>query len=190
MREVTQYVSEPAVSVPVGMMVMYAGGTVPAGWLICRGATLLIADYPALYSVLSTTYGGNGTTNFLLPNMDLRVPVGAGGTATGALTGTNGAGVGITEAGLGRAIGSTGGYASVTLTSAQSGIPLNGNHTHYVNDNGGINASGMGTGGEGGIPNSQIEITRDMGGSGSSNATSSHENRMPYLVLNFIIKAY
>ena len=90
MREVNQYVSEPTVSVPVGMMVMYAGGTIPAGWLICRGATLLIADYPALYSVLSTTYGGNGTTNFLLPNMDLRVPVGAGGTATGALTGTNG----------------------------------------------------------------------------------------------------
>lgn len=187
MREVSQYVSEPTVSVPVGMMVMYAGGTVPAGWLICRGATLLIADYPALYSVLSTTYGGNGTTNFLLPNMDLRVPVGAGGTATGALTGTDGAGLGITEAGLGRAIGSTGGHASVTLTSAQSGLA---NHTHTYDDNGGSVVGPAGTGGFATSVTSQSEVSRDTTGVENGNATSSHENRMPYLVLNFIIKAY
>jgi microcystin-dependent protein len=186
MREVSQYVSEPTVSVPVGMMVMYAGGTVPAGWLICRGATLLIADYPALYSVLSTTYGGNGTTNFLLPNMDLRVPVGAGGTATGALTGTNGAGLGITEAGLGRAIGSTGGYASVTLTAAQSGVP---NHNHTYTDYYRQFATAL-TAGAAYVNSNQTELDRYMGDTTASNASSSHENRMPYLVLNFIIKAY
>ena len=187
MREVNQYVSEPTVSVPVGMMVMYAGGTIPAGWLICRGATLLIADYPALYSVLSTTYGGNGTTNFLLPNMDLRVPVGAGGTSTGALTGTNGAGLGITEAGLGRAIGSTGGYASVTLTSAQSGIP---NHIHSYSDYYRQLGTALTAGAYYVVPNAQGNVPRWTSNTTAPNASSSHENRMPYLVLNFIIKAY
>jgi microcystin-dependent protein len=187
MREVSQYVSEPTVSVPVGMMVMYAGGTVPAGWLICQGATLLIADYPALYSVLSTTYGGNGTTNFLLPNLAGRVPVGAGGTATGALTGANGAGVGITEAGLGRAIGSTGGYSSVTLTSAQSGLP---SHTHSYNDYYRLYGTALTAGTYWLNSNSQSELARYTGDASASDASSSHENRMPYLVLNFIIRAY
>lgn len=184
MREVNQYISEPTVSVPVGMMVMYAGGTVPAGWLICRGATLLIADYPALYSVLSTTYGGNGTTNFLLPNMDLRVPVGAGGTATGAL---NPAGVGITEAGLGRAIGSTGGVATVKLSASMSGLV---NHTHTYDDNGGSVAGPATNGSFATSVTSQSEVSRDTTGVADGDATSFHENRMPYLVLNFIIKAY
>lgn len=187
MREVNQYVSEPTVSVPVGMMVMYAGGTVPAGWLLCDGTINAIAEYPALFSVLSFTYGGNGTTTFALPNLTSRIPVGAGGTATGALTGTNGAGVGITEAGLGRAIGSTGGHASVTLTSAQSGVP---DHTHSYFDNYRQFGTALGAGAYSVVPNAQGNFNRYTSDTTASNASSSHENRMPYLVLNFIIKAY
>lgn len=185
MREVSQYVSEPTVSVPVGMMVMYAGGTVPTGWLLCDGTAYAIATYPALYAVIGTDYGGIG--GFQVPNLTGRIPVGAGGTATGALTGTNGAGLGITEAGLGRAIGSKGGHASVTLTSAQSGIP---NHIHSYSDYYRNLGTALTAGAYYVVPNAQGNVPRWTSDTTAINASSSHENRMPYLVLNFIIKAY
>jgi microcystin-dependent protein len=184
MREVSQYVSEPTVSVPVGMIVMYAGATIPAGWLKCNGTGYATSTYPALFAAIGTTYGSSD--GFQVPNLTDRSPVGAGGTATGALTGTNGAGVGITEAGLGRAIGSTGGYASVTLTSAQSGVPQ---HTHTYTDYYRYYSTSL-TAGAAYVNSNQTELNRYMGDTTASNASSSHENRMPYLVLNFIIKAY
>lgn len=184
MREVSQYISEPTVKVPVGMIVMYAGSTIPAGWLKCDGTGYAIATYPALYAVIGTTYGSTG--GFQVPNLTDRAPVGAGGTATGALTSANGAGVGITEAGLGRAIGSTGGYASVTLTPAQSGVPA---HTHSYDDYYRLYGTALTAGTNPVNPNNQTEVTRDTGDTSASNATSSHENRMPYIVVNFIIKA-
>lgn len=185
MREVNQYVSEPTVSVPVGMIVMYAGGTVPTGWLKCDGTGYATSTYPALFAAIGTTYGSSG--GFQVPSFTDRSPVGAGGTATGALTGTNGAGVGITEAGLGRAIGSTGGYASVTLTSAQSGVP---SHTHSYTDYYRTFGTAITAGSNPVVPNAQGSVTRYTSDTTASNASSSHENRMPYLVLNFIIKAY
>ena len=184
MREVSQYVSEPTVTVPVGMIVMYGGSTLPAGWLWCDGTGYASATYPALYAVIGTTYGSSG--GFQVPSLGNRAPVGAGGTATGALTGTNGAGVGITEAGLGRAVGSTGGYASVTLTAAQSGVP---NHNHSYTDYYRMYGTALTAGANYVVPNAQTDLARYTGDTAASNAASSHENRMPYLVLNFIIKA-
>jgi len=190
MREVSQYVSEPTLQVPVGMIVMYGSvTTIPRGWLLCDGTINARATYPALFSVLQFTYGGNGTTTFALPNFTDRIPVGAGGTATGALTGTNGAGLGITEAGLGRAIGSTGGHGSVQLTSVQSGMP---GHRHTYTDNyrsTGIIVSAGGTN-TGIASNSQAEVTRaTYENPADASAVSSHDNLMPLLVIAFIIKA-
>ena len=184
MREVSQYVSEPTVKVPVGMIVMYGGTTLPAGWLWCDGTGYAIATYPALYAVIGTTYGSSG--GFQVPSLGNRAPVGAGGTATGALTGTDGAGVGITEAGLGRAIGSTGGYASVTLTAAQSGVP---SHTQSYTDDYRMYGTALAAGGYWVNSNSQTEVARYTSDTTASNASASHENRMPYLVIGFIIKA-
>lgn len=184
MREVSQYVSEPTVTVPVGMIVMYGGSTLPAGWLWCDGTGYATTAYPALYAVIGTTYGSSG--GFQVPSLSDRSPVGAGGTATGALTSTDGAGVGITEAGLGRAIGSTGGYASVTLTAAQSGIP---NHTHSYTDYYRTFGTSLTSGVNYVVPNAQVETNRYTSTSTAVNASSSHENRMPFLIVNFIIKA-
>lgn len=47
----------------------------PRGWAMCNGQTLPINQNQALFSILGTTYGGNGTTNFLLPNFQARVPM-------------------------------------------------------------------------------------------------------------------
>jgi microcystin-dependent protein len=62
----------------IGMITMFAGNFAPRGWAYCAGQTLAISQNPALFSILGTTYGGNGQTTFQLPNLMGRVPVGAG----------------------------------------------------------------------------------------------------------------
>jgi len=47
----------------------------PQGWALCNGQTLAISQYNALFALLGTTYGGNGSTTFNLPNLQGRVPV-------------------------------------------------------------------------------------------------------------------
>jgi microcystin-dependent protein len=47
----------------------------PQGWALCNGQTLSISQNTALFALLGTTYGGNGTSNFQLPNLESRVPV-------------------------------------------------------------------------------------------------------------------
>ncbi|HET6307496.1 MAG TPA: tail fiber protein, partial [Rhodopila sp.] len=62
----------------LGQIADYAGSTIPDGWMQANGALLEIAQYPALFSILGTTYGGDGKTTFALPNLTGRVAVGAG----------------------------------------------------------------------------------------------------------------
>jgi microcystin-dependent protein len=60
----------------LGQIEIFAFGFAPKGWQLCRGQMLSIAQYQALYSLLGTTYGGDGRINFALPNMDGCVPIG------------------------------------------------------------------------------------------------------------------
>jgi len=177
MREVSQYVSEPTLQVPVGMIVMYGSvTTIPRGWLLCDGTGYAIATYPALFAAIGNTYGSSG--GFQVPNLTGRIPVGAGGTATGALG---------SELGLGRAVGSTGGVATVTLTAAQSGMPA---HTHTYDDKYRTTGALVSSGGTAINSNSQTEVTRSTTGNPTdATAVSSHDNLMPYLTVAFIIKA-
>ncbi|MBL7785727.1 MAG: phage tail protein [Chitinophagales bacterium] len=62
----------------IGIIKMFAGTFAPQGWEFCDGRLLSIAQYTALFSLLGTTYGGNGVTNFALPDLRGRVPVGTG----------------------------------------------------------------------------------------------------------------
>lgn len=62
----------------MGEIRLFAGYYVPQGWLACNGAVLPIQSNEALYSLLGTTYGGDGQTNFALPNLNFRVIIGAG----------------------------------------------------------------------------------------------------------------
>ena len=57
---------------------MFAGNFAPRGYMFCHGQILSIASNTALFSLIGTTYGGNGTTTFALPDLQGRVPVGAG----------------------------------------------------------------------------------------------------------------
>jgi len=100
---------------------MFGFGFTPEGWLPCNGQTLSISQFTALFALLGTTYGGNGTTTFNLPDLQSRVPV------------NQGQGAGLSPYFLGEQTGNE----NVTLTSAQ--MP---SHTHLVNANtGGSNVA-------------------------------------------------
>ena len=62
----------------IGTIIMFAGYFAPQGWMLCQGQILPIAENTALFSLLGTTYGGDGETNFALPDLRSRVPVGTG----------------------------------------------------------------------------------------------------------------
>lgn len=96
----------------IGEIRMFGFNFNPRGYAFCNGATLFISQNTALFSILGTTYGGNGTTTFGLPNLQGRAVVGAG------------QGPGLTP----RSLGETGGQATVALNSTQ--IPQ---HTHGLN---------------------------------------------------------
>lgn len=62
----------------IGEIRMFAGNYAPQNWAFCHGHLLSISDYAALYSLIGTTYGGDGITSFALPDMRGRIPVGQG----------------------------------------------------------------------------------------------------------------
>lgn len=95
----------------VGEIRLFAGTYAPVGWNLCDGSTLSISNYQTLYALIGTTYGGDGVTNFKVPDLRSRVPVGQG-------TGNN-----LTA----RVLGQSGGAEAVSLTSAN--LPP---HTHTL----------------------------------------------------------
>ena len=97
----------------------------PVGWAQCDGQIVPIAQNTALFALLGTTYGGNGTTNFQLPDLRGRVPMDAGN------------GPGLTS----RPLGSTGGATTVTLSSAH--LPL---HSHALQGSGALGTTGSPSG--------------------------------------------
>jgi microcystin-dependent protein len=68
----------------IGEIRQFGFNFAPSGWFLCQGQLLSISQYQALFAVLGTTYGGNGTTNFALPNLQGRMPAhqGTGGGTT------------------------------------------------------------------------------------------------------------
>jgi microcystin-dependent protein len=62
----------------LGQICLFPYNFVPMGWLPCDGSLLSIQSYSALFALLGTTYGGNGTSNFALPDLRSRVPIGVG----------------------------------------------------------------------------------------------------------------
>lgn len=62
----------------LGQLMLFAGNFAPRGWAKCEGQLLPISQYSALFSILGTTYGGDGRTTFALPDLRGRVPMGEG----------------------------------------------------------------------------------------------------------------
>ena len=62
----------------IGELRMFGFNFAPVGWAVCNGQVLPISQNTALFSILGTQYGGNGTSNFALPNLQGMVPIGQG----------------------------------------------------------------------------------------------------------------
>jgi microcystin-dependent protein len=149
----------------------------PRGYAFCNGQILPIAQNTALFSLVGTTYGGNGTTNFGLPNLQGRAALGAG------------QGPGLSS----YVLGQTSGTPTVTLLSTQ--MPA---HTHatQATTSAGNSAAPAGkvwaasVGGRTppplystGAPNTPMAATAIA----ASGAGQPHENRQPYAAVSFII---
>src|SRR5687768_6988896 len=138
----------------------------PKGWALCNGQLLPINQNQALFSLLGTMYGGNGQTNFALPNLQGRVPL---------------------HIGSGHIQGESAGAESVTLNSSQ--MPQ---HTHAVRGSSNVTDVGSPANGFWASGGQQIysnsldsamapQATTNVGGS------QAHENRSPFLALSIII---
>jgi microcystin-dependent protein len=152
----------------LGSIVLFAGNFAPSGWAMCNGQILPISQNSALFSILGTTYGGNGQTTFALPDFRSRVPVGFG------------QGVGLSS----YSEGQTGGVESITLTSNQ--IPVHQHLQPASNGDEGTNRPNNAVPARGGVyatasDGSALAPTSNAGGG------QAHENRQPFLAMNYII---
>lgn len=95
----------------IGEIRMFGGTFAPKNWSYCNGSTIAIASNTALFSILGTTYGGNGTTTFQLPNLQSRVAIGVG------------QGPGLSN----YALGQSGGSENFALT-----VNTMANHAHMI----------------------------------------------------------
>ena len=62
----------------LGQIILFAGTFAPVGWALCEGQLMSIRQYTALFSLLGTTYGGDGRETFALPDLRGRAPIGVG----------------------------------------------------------------------------------------------------------------
>lgn len=171
---------------PTGIVQMYTGSTAPTGWLLCDGSLVSKTAYAALYTLLGSTFGTETTTQFYLPDMRGRSPLGVG------------TGSGLSA----RALGGSGGAETHTLSISEmpshnhggltDWMNQNWSHSHSINFNNSANGSGMAQeSGQGVVDgtystnsadvNHKHSITSEGGGGG-------HNNMHPFLVMNFIIK--
>jgi microcystin-dependent protein len=155
----------------IGEIVMFAGNFAPRGWAFCSGQILSIAQNTALFSILGTTYGGNGQTTFALPNLQGRVPIHPG------------QGAGLSP----YVLGQQGGTENVTLLTTQ--MPQ---HTHTVACSGDDAALGLPAGNY--LATTSSNVYASTAGAFMNNATINpvggnqpHVNLQPYLCVNFLI---
>ena len=160
----------------VGQIIAVGFNFAPVGWVLCNGQLLPISEYEVLYTLIGTTFGGNGQTTFAVPDLRGRSPMGQG------------TGPGLPAAVLGQAAGSE----SVTLLSTQ--IPT---HPHLLMASSATgtlskptatsvlaNQSNALTPMYAAPPSTVSLLPTSIGQAGGS---QPHENRQPYNTVNYII---
>lgn len=158
---------------------MFGGNFAPRSWAFCSGALVSISQNTALFSLVGTTYGGDGRVSFGLPDFRGRLPIGQG------------TGPGLTSRTIGQRLGSE------SLTLAQENLPA---HTHITNaaqgeanlnipENGSLPA----TVANGGLLYSSQKpgnSTLDPNTLADAGGTAPHDNMMPSLAVSFIIAMF
>ena len=152
----------------VGEIRIFAGNFAPAGWMFCEGQLLPISEFETLFNLIGTTYGGDGQSTFMLPDLRGRLPIHMGNNFV---------------------LGETGGSEMVTLTVNQ--IP---SHTHplLASLNNGTQGNPQNLAlaqspstvlyiEDTAMTNLNAQAATSVGGS------QPHDNFQPYLCVNFII---
>lgn len=162
----------------VGEIRMFAGNYAPEGWAMCNGQLLSIAENDVLFALIGTTYGGDGQTNFALPDLRGRIPVHMG---TNPKTGTN------------FSLAQAAGVENLTLTlnqlPAHSHTAVAQSNTDNTTTSPTNNVWAASTGAK------QFSANQpDTGMNGQSlssvGGNQPHGNMMPYLTVSFIISLY
>jgi len=159
----------------VGEIRIFAGNYAPAGWMHCSGQLLAISENEALFSLIGTTYGGDGVSTFALPDLRGRVPVHQGAGPGGSTL----------------IMGEIGGTEQETLQVSH--LPAHGHPLAFNKAKGdavdpsrnfpGRNSAGVNQYGESNGSMNENSISQTGGG-------QPHENIQPYLVSNYIISLY
>ncbi len=158
----------------LGEIRLFGFNFAPSGWAVCDGQLLAISQYSALFALLGTFYGGNGTTNFALPDLRGRVAI------------NQGQGAGLSN----YVIGQAGGAQSVTLIESQ--MPV---HTHTVEASA---VKGTLESPEGAVPGRNKEekdydaapdgtTTMNAGMIGAAGGNEPFGVLQPFLVMNYCI---
>jgi microcystin-dependent protein len=162
----------------VGEIRIFGGNFEPAGWMFCRGQLLAISEFSTLFQLIGTTYGGDGQSNFGLPDLRGRVPI---HTGTGA---------GLAS----RIIGQSGGQETATVSNAQ--LPAH-SHTLLVSEEVGKQAAPQGnllaqlpaaTSKLYHTPTSPVSTSPNS--IAETGGSQPHDNLQPYLCLNYIISLF
>jgi microcystin-dependent protein len=155
----------------IGEIRLFGGNFAPQGWLFCNGALLPIADFDTLFTLIGTTYGGDGLETFALPDLQGRGPVHAGSLAGGSTY----------------TLGEEAGVESVTLLPQQ--LPQ---HSHPATAGGAptaiaptgatwsTQATNAFASGPGAAPMAGAAI-------GSAGGSQPHDNMPPFLAITYII---
>ena len=156
----------------IGEIRMFGGTFAPAGWAFCDGQLIPISENDALFTLIGTTYGGDGQETFGLPDLQGRVPI---------------------HQGNGFVLGQAAGVESVTLTTQQ--LPIH-SHAWLASQNSGattnppanVLASVPGGGSVYILDQASVPLNpqslQPIGGS------QPHENMQPFLVISFIISLF
>lgn len=151
----------------IGEIRMFGFNFPPRGWALCNGQTLAIQQNQALFSILGTTYGGNGTSTFQLPNLQGRTPVHVGTEIT---------------------LGQSGGEINHTLSASE--MP---SHFHQVNASAGAVTGGSPTNNylTSQLADPMFASAAAVNGAMSplvvNGGSQPHNNMQPYTVVNICV---
>jgi microcystin-dependent protein len=153
----------------IGEIRLFAGNFAPAGWEFCAGQLVSISEYDPLFNLIGTTYGGDGQSTFALPDLRGRVPAHFGGSYP--FPGTT---FGVEEVTL--TVQQVPAHAHGLRVSTQPALSSSPADAHFAQAEEPLYAP----------PSTGVTMAQTTPAGGSQ----PHDNRQPYLGLNFIISMY
>jgi microcystin-dependent protein len=144
----------------VSEIILFAGNYVPYGYVACDGQLLSISEYDALFALIGTTYGGNGASNFAVPDFRGRIPIGAG------------QGSGLSS----RTLAEKSGLPTITLTTGQ--MPTRSLAQVQARTVGTVATS---------VSEGRVDATKSLSTNGGGQA---HNNMPPACALNYCMALY